>query len=55
MIKIHTSFQQIMSFKSRRLLFPAEVVPFTVGVRFDNDDGQDTPYGVALTYQQLPC
>ena len=34
---------------------PAEVVPFTVGVRFDNDDGQDTPYGVALSYQQLPC
>lgn len=33
----------------------SEVVPFTVGVRFDNDDGQDTPYGVALTYQQLPC
>jgi len=33
----------------------SEVVPFTVGVRFDNDDGQDTPYGVALSYQQLPC
>merc|ERR1712212_318874 len=33
----------------------SKVVPFTVGVRFDNDDGQDTPYGVALSYQQLPC
>merc|ERR1711936_263827 len=33
----------------------SEVVPFTVGVRFDSDDGQDTPYGVALSYQQLPC
>merc|ERR1711936_1145846 len=33
----------------------SNVVPFSVGVRFDNDDGQDTPYGVALSYQQLPC
>ena len=45
-----------VSFISSHLFcLPAEVVPFTVGVRFDNDDGQDTPYGVALSYQQLPC
>jgi len=33
----------------------SKVVPFTVGVWTDNDDGQDTPYGVSLKYQQLQC
>jgi len=33
----------------------SNVLPFRVGVWTDNDDGEDTPYGVSLDYQQLPC